>query len=367
MFLLIAFCVVFLIQSYFYLYLFRIFAFYKPENSINFCPPVSIIVCAKNEADNLRYLLADLVSQDYSKFEIVLVDDASEDDSLEIMRSLQAAPLPSNISLKIIPIRAHETKGKKFALTLGVENSSHEILLLTDGDCRTVSDQWIKSMVAGFAERNKMVLGYGAYKKKKGSFLNKLIRFETFLTAVQYFSSALAGKPYMGVGRNIAYTKQVFEMANGFEAHQHVRSGDDDLFVNQISNYATIGICDRSNAFTESKPKTTFDAWIRQKRRHITTAKHYRPYHKILLGLFYLSQIGFYALFLTALVTHAYLGIITALFLVRFIIWYLILKKSSERLNEKDLIGLGPLYEISIIFIQLYIFLRNLVFPPKYW
>lgn len=367
MFLLIAFCVVFLIQSYFYLYLFKAYAFHKPGISKNHDPPVSIIVCAKNEAENLKQLLPGLISQDYSKFEIVLVDDASEDDSLEIMKLLRKKNLPSNISIKIISIAANESKGKKFALTRGIMDSSHEIQLLTDADCRTVSSQWIRLMVSGFADGNKMVLGYGAYEKNKGSFLNKLIRFETFLTAVQYFSFALSGKPYMGVGRNIAYTKQVFARAQGFEAHLHVKSGDDDLFVNQISSFAQIGICDRADAFTISKPKTTFSGWIRQKRRHLTTASHYRPYHKIFLSLFYLSQIGFYALFLVSLVTHIHLNIVTTLFFIRFLIWYLILIKSSEKLNEKDLIGLGPLYEISIIFIQLYIFLKNIVFPPKYW
>lgn len=367
MFLLIAFCVVFLIQSYFYLYLFRGYAYHQPESTKNFCPPVSIIVCAKNEAENLKQLLPDLLSQEYSEFEIVLVDDASEDGSLEVMNSLHSKMLPSNISLKIISIGEHESKGKKFALTRGIMDAGHDILLLTDADCRTVSRHWIESMVSGLADKNQMVLGYGAYKKIKGSFLNKLIRFETFMTAVQYFSCALSGKPYMGVGRNIAYTKQVFDRANGFEAHHQVRSGDDDLFVNQISNDAKIGICDHKASFTVSEPKTSFAAWIRQKRRHITTASHYRPYHKIMLGSFYLSQFGFYTLFLIALLTQSHLNVITTLFFIRFLFWYLILAKSSERLNEKDLIGLGPLYEISIIFIQLYIFLKNIVFPPKYW
>jgi glycosyltransferase involved in cell wall biosynthesis len=367
MFLLLAFGVVFLIQSYFYLYLFRAYAFHEQGIKKNFFPPVSIVVCAKNEAENLKLLLPDLVSQDYPEFEIVLVDDASEDGSLETMKSMQEKEHPSNVSFKVVPITAKQSKGKKFALTRGITEASHEIVMLTDADCRTVSRYWITSMVSGFADENKMVLGYGAYKKIKGSFLNKLIRFETFLTAVQYFSFARAGRPYMGVGRNIAYTKQVFAGANGFEAHLNIKSGDDDLFVNQISGYAKIGICDRREAFTESKPKTTFAAWIRQKRRHITTASHYRPYHKILLGLFYLSQIGFYTLFLMALMTQTHLTIIATLFLIRLFFWYLILMKSSRRLNEKDLIGLGPVYEISIIFIQLYIFLKNIVSPPKHW
>ena len=367
MFFLITFCVVFLIQLYFYVYLFGSYVNSKQTGLNKILSAVSIIVCAKNEEKNLKSLLPSLADQNYSELEIVLVDDGSSDASLEIMRSFEKQQHLSNISIRIIPISKERSKGKKYALTQGVLASKNEVLLFTDADCKPASKDWVQQMSQGFSNDISLILGYGAYQKIAGSFLNKLIRYETLLTAVQYFSYALKGKAYMGVGRNIAYKKEVFLKADGFDRHQHIRSGDDDLFVSQIATGSNTAICDDPKSFTYSQPEKSFDHWLWQKRRHITTSNHYSNYHKFLLGLFYLSQLAFYVLTLTAILFQIHLAIVLTLFLLRIIFWYYILHKASSRLNEKDLIGLGPLYEISLIFIQLYIFLINKVSPPKHW
>jgi len=367
MFFLIVFCVVFLIQLYFYVYLFGSYVNSKQSGLNKILPPVSIIVCAKNEEKNLKSLLPSLADQNYPELEIVLVDDDSSDASLEMMRSFEKQNALSNISIRVIPIAKGHSKGKKYALTQGVLASKNEVLLFTDADCKPASDRWIQQMSQGFSNDISLILGYGAYKKITGSFLNKLIRYETLLTAVQYFSYALKGKAYMGVGRNIAYKKEVFLKADGFEKHQHIRSGDDDLFVSQVATGSNTAICDDPKSFTYSQPEKSFGNWIWQKRRHITTSNHYSYYHKFLLGLFYLSQLAFYVLTFFAIIFKIHLAVVLTLFLFRIIFWYYILHKASIRLNEKDLIRLGPLYEISLIFIQLYIFLINRVSPPKYW
>lgn len=367
MFLLITFCVVLLIQFYFYVFLFGpyVFSIHKVEKRSVL--PVSILVCAKNEEKNLRHLLPLLLDQNYPVYEIVLIDDGSSDGSLNVMNSFRKQTAGSKVSIQVISIDKNESKGKKFALSQGVIASKYEQLLFTDADCMPASKNWIQLISNNFSANISLVLGYGAYTKIKGSFLNKLIRFETLMTAVQYFSYARSGNAYMGVGRNIAYTKNIFQKANGFDTHLHVRSGDDDLFVNQVAQADNTAICDDPMSFTYSRPKVSFTSWITQKRRHITTSSHYKKYHKFCLGLFYLTQIGFYVLTIAAIVLQQYIHIILGLFLLRFVIWYIILIRSSNKLNEKDLIGFGPLYEISLIFIQLYIFLKNIISSPKNW
>ena len=119
-------------------------------------------------------------------------------------------------------------------------------------------------MSANFSNKESIVLGYGAYSKIKKSFLNKVVRFETLITAVNYFSFAKFGLPYMGVGRNLAYTKKTFFDANGFIRHIKVRSGDDDLFVNQMATPENTALCFSEGSFTESTPKTTFEDWFKQ-------------------------------------------------------------------------------------------------------
>ena len=367
MLLLIAFSLVFIVQSYFYLFLFRKYTSY--QQAINLTPAfsVSVVVCAKNEAENLKKILPSLALQDHTSFEIILIDDASTDKTLNEMLAFEKAHLNSAFKVTIIPIKKRDSNGKKTALAEGILAAQYPYVLLTDADCQPASKRWISHMSAYFSEKTAIVLGYGAYEKTNNSFLNKLIRFETLLTALQYFSYALNGKPYMGVGRNLAYKKEAFIKAGGFNEHAHIKSGDDDLFVSQIASHTNTSICDHKESFTLSKPHTHLKQWIRQKRRHITTATHYRFETKFLLSLFFFSQFSLYALLLTSLLTETFTFIIIPLFLIRLIFWYGTINKTANRLNEKDLIAFGPLYEISIIFIQLYIFLKNIISPPKHW
>lgn len=328
---------------------------------------MSVIISAKNEAANLGCLLPQLSEQEFESFEVILIDDASNDNTLATMNSFQELHKNAKFDVKVIAIDSEESNGKKAALTKGIAAARYEHILLTDADCQPNSKLWISHMTHSFSKDISIVLGYGAYEKRKSSFLNKLIRFETMLTALQYFSYAIAGKAYMGVGRNLAYEKSIFLSAGGFENHSHIRSGDDDLFISQVANSSNVAVCDHQDSFTISKAHTKFSDWIRQKRRHITTSSHYKLSTKLMLGLFYLSQFSFYALILLALITKTQLTYFIPLIILRFIVWYVAINRTSNRLKEKDLIAFGPLYEISIIFIQLYIFFKNIISPPKYW
>jgi len=360
------FIVVVFLQLFYYLILFGRFVFYKPKpkpKQINTLP-ISIIICAKNEAESLQSYLPLFSKQDYSEFELVLVNDRSSDSTLEVMEAFSK----TNNYTTIVNVRENETfwGSKKYALTLGIKAAKHNHLLLTDADCKPLSKDWIKEMSSEFQESKNIILGYGAYSKVKHSFLNKLIRFETLLTAVQYFSYALSGMPYMGVGRNLAYTKDVFFKSNGFADHMNIMSGDDDLFINQNANTNNVAICLNPKGFTKSAPETSFGEWFNQKKRHVSTSTSYKLKHKILLALFYISQILFWVFGILLLVL-AYQPIIIAS-LVGFIIIlkYCILGVSAKKLLEKDLIILLPILEVFLICFQLFIFISN-PFSIFYW
>jgi len=363
----ISFCIIILIQISFYAFLFGRFSYSKSIKGNNHSFPVSIIVCAKNEGENLKKHLPLLALQNYPDFEIVLVDDASTDDSLEIMNQFKAEYSSKNRSVQILSLANKTSKGKKEALTLGINKAKHKYLLLTDADCYPVSKNWITEMTSHFSIDKTIVLGYGAYRKIENSFLNKLIRFETLLTAIQYFSYAKTGKAYMGVGRNMAYLKEEFTKAEGFSKHKNTVSGDDDLLIGQIATAQNTAICSTKNSFTISEPETNCKDWIGQKRRHITTSFEYKIFHKFLLGLFYISQILFWLLLITLLILEINTSLTIFLGLFRLVIWYGTIIRSAYKLNENDLILLAPVYEISIIFIQLYLLISNLISPPKNW
>ncbi|WP_372753948.1 glycosyltransferase [Mariniflexile sp.] len=341
------------------------FAFLKSQSSSPKDFAVSVIICAKNEAENLKKFLPSVLNQEYPNFELVLINDASSDDTLEVIESFAA----NHSNIKIVNVKNIEAfwGNKKYALTLGIKASKHNHLLFTDADCKPVSKYWIQEMAACFSNNNSIVLGYGGYSKIKKSLLNKLIRFETLVTAIQYFSFAKAGIPYMGVGRNLAYTKEEFFKANGFINHIKVRSGDDDLFVNQVANKNNTAICFSENSFTLSTPKKTFRDWIKQKRRHISTAKYYKSIHKILLVILYCSQFLFWLFSTILLITTFKWQIVVALVALRLILYYSVIGASSKKLGEKDLILTLPILEIFLIIIQLTIFINNLISKPNHW
>ena len=360
-----AFIVVVIIQVAYYLIIFQRFAFSKPQSNTPKNISVSVIVCAKNEAENLKQFIPLIANQDYSNFEIVLVNDASTDNTLEVMEDL--ATKYSNI--KIVDVENNEAfwANKKYALTLGIKASNYDYLIFTDADCKPISKHWIKEISSSFSNQKTIVLGYGGYKKVKNSVLNKLIRFETLLTALQYFSYAKFGMPYMGVGRNLAYRKDEFFKINGFVGHMDVNSGDDDLFINNIATNDNTEICYTPNSFTKSLPKTTFNDWFRQKRRHVTTAKRYKLIHKLLLAEFYSSQILFWVIGIFLLAIKFKLFIVLPIFIVAILIKYLVIGFSAKKLNETDLILVYPFLELFLILFQFSIFIANLISKPKHW
>ncbi len=360
----IVFILVVTIQIGYYGFLFTHFSFAKKQNTSAQKKPVSVIISCKNEADTISELLVHLLAQKHPVFEIIVVDDASTDNTLVILKEF--AKQHKKIKYLSIPKTAKYSGNKKNALTLAIKIATYENLLFTDADCIPNSKNWITDMSAHFSNKKQLVLGYGAYQKT-ASWLNKLVRYETVLTAWQYFSYTKIGLPYMGVGRNIAYTKTLFNEAKGFESHRHILSGDDDLFVNQIGDKQNTNICWLQEAHTLSKPKERLTEWLHQKRRHITTANTYKPIHQFLLGLFYLSQVLFITLAILLLLTSFNSKSILVLIGVRYLFFFISFIPASTKLNEKDLIFWSPVLELFLIVLQLRIFITNLFGKPKRW
>jgi glycosyltransferase involved in cell wall biosynthesis len=353
------------IQLSYYLGVFGKFAFSKPQEITPNNIPVSVIVCAKNEEENVKKYIPLLAEQNYPDFEIVLIDDASSDETLEVFEEFEKQY--SNIRLVKVENNEAFWGNKKYALTLGIKAAKKDYLLFTDADCYPISKDWITAMTSQFTEEKTIVLGYGGYEKTERSLLNKVIRFETLLTAVQYFSWAKAGLPYMGVGRNLAYKKEEFFNVNGFIEHIQVRSGDDDLFVNQAANKINTTIAFNPESFTYSKPKKTYREWFSQKRRHVATANYYKVFDKIQLGLFYTSQLFFFLLVILLLALQFQWIAVLALVATRYTIAWIVVGFSAGKLKERDLKIWFPVVEIMLIFTQINIFITNIFSKPVHW
>jgi len=356
------FCTVVAVQVFYYLFFFIRLAFYKEKSkSISSQQPVSVVICAKDEAGNLAKNLPGILYQDYrTTHEIVVVNDNSQDDSKYVIDEYKKEF--KNLNVIELVQEAKLITGKKFPLSMGIKSSKYETLLLTDADCVPASEHWINMMQNAYDENTEIVLGYGAYIKHN-SFLNKLIRFETFHTALQYFSYALAGLPYMGVGRNLSYKKNVFNRNKGFSSINHLPSGDDDLFINQVATKENTKIVINKDAHTLSESKKTFGDWIKQKNRHYTTAKYYKPKFKFLLSLYGASFFAMYPLFIACLIFCKW-WLVLSIFGFRLLIQLFVFAKSMNKLNEKDLLPWFWLFDIWMFFYQI-LFIPALFKRPK--
>ena len=359
------FCLALLIQGWYYIKIFSRLSFYaEKKNSLVYLPPASVIICARNEDDNLIEFLPSILHQDYPVYEVVVVNDCSTDNTTDILDEFAR----KYNNLKIVTIKEDEnyTHGKKLALMIGIKGAQYEHLLLTDADCKPHGKEWVKHMMSNFAGNTEIVLGYGSYQKNKG-FLNKLIRFDTFYIALQYLSCCLVGKTYMGVGRNLAYKKSLFFNHKGFASHYHITSGDDDLFINEAASKSNSKIEIHPESITISKSKKTYKAWFHQKRRHISTAKYYKGTSKLNLGALIGSQYLFFILFVLLLTLHFHPYLILTLFSLRFITQLVIFKKSMERLGERDLLLFSPLLEIGLMIFYPLTASSNLFLKKNKW
>jgi glycosyltransferase involved in cell wall biosynthesis len=359
------FCVVTAIQVFYYLYFFRRLAFYKPAiKPTSQTHPVSVIICARDEAGNLAKNLPGSLVQEYrTTHEIIVVDDNSFDDSKYLLEEMQK----KFRQLHIVELKqeAMLISGKKFPLSMGIKAAKYEILLLTDADCVPASEHWIEKMQATYNDDTEIVLGYGAYHKLRG-LLNKIIRWETLHAALQYMSYSLAGITYMGVGRNLSYKKTIFFRHKGFSAHNHVASGDDDLFINTAATKTNTGINIDKDTFTLSEPAKTWRQWIKQKSRHHSTGKYYKPKHQFLLGLYAFSHFMFYPLLIaSAIFFNWQLALIV--FFVRFIVQQIVFLPVTKKLDEKDLYPWMLFFDIGMFFYYLFFAISLFKKPRVAW
>ena len=355
-----------LVQLCYYFIVFSRLAFYKSKYEPNAeeIKPVSIVICAKNEEYKLRRNLPLILAQEHPNFEVVVINDASDDETQIFLEDLKK----EHSNLTVVNLNSVITffTGKKFPLSIGILCAKNEWLLHTDADCVPESNQWLMQMQRNFSNSNQIVLGYSSYQKKFG-LLNKLIRFDTFYTAFQYLSFAISGMPYMGVGRNLAYRKSLFIKSKGFTSHYLVKSGDDDLFVNQNATKRTTRIEIDKSAIVTSEPKETLETWVIQKRRHLNAGGYYKFTHKFLLSLSLFSQWIFFIGFATLIYFNYNIYIVLGMFGLRLISQIIIFKRVMDKLNESDLIFFSIFFEIFFMIFNPIIYLSTLINRPSSW
>ncbi len=325
-------------------------------------PGVSVILCAHNERENLSNYLQALLTQNYPTYEVIVVDDGSEDDTRAIIERYMVQD--PRLHMTFVPYGARVLSTKKLALTLAAKAAQYEYLLLTDADCVPESNRWISEMIQPLLKEGKEIsLGFGAYFEEKGH-INRLVRFDTLFNGLHYLGAAICGHPYMGVGRNLAYRKSLFFDSGGFTHMMNNKAGDDDLFVNHVATKRNTAVVVSRDSYTWSLAKKTMKEWWQQKRRHLSVSPNYRTATKIRLAMEPLTRGLFYAAVIATIVfavvnyelkmmnpafgmAELLLSVAIGLFLLRWIFQTIILNVSARRM------GLKRFHMISVLWFDI--------------
>lgn len=322
--------------------------------------PVSILICAHDEEENLRELIPQLLQQDHPNFEVIVVNDRSNDGTYDFL--LEQTKRDDRLRMVNVDFLPNHVDAKKYGITLAVRLAKHDIVVLTDADCRPATGNWIRSMSASFEQDKQFVLGYSPYFKESG-FLNLFIRFETLFTAVQYLSFALLGKPYMGVGRNMAYRKSFFLSVKGFNDLLPVTGGDDDLFINRHATVLNTSVCAKPEALMYSKAKSTWREFFNQKVRHLSIGKKYKASDQFLLGLFMFSYLATWICGLTLAISSVELIWVISALVLRTGLMTATTYLLSKRVGQKFEVWSVPV--LDFLFVIYYLSTGPVAFATK--
>ena len=352
-----------IVQLYYILFIFQKLAFLNfQRKSVSNEIPISVIIAARNESHNLQENLQFILEQDYSNFEVIVVINNSTDDSYQVLSALKK----EYNHLEIIEFNNpdHVRQGKKLPLTLGIKAAKNEHLLLTDADCKPKSNQWIKKMARGFKEK-EIILGYGPYIKTSG-LLNSIIRFDTAWIGMNYFSFALNGFAYMGVGRNLAYTKRAYQAVDGYKSHHMLASGDDDLFIQEASKKSSLGIEIDADTHCFSPSKNTWSEWVHQKSRHFTTTPKYSFIKKLLLATYPITLVAAWFSFVSLMILSKSVFICFIMILFYTIKWW-IQGKCLIKLNERKFALFFPFWDLFYSFLSPVLYMMRKTKRNKNW
>ena len=330
----------------------------------------TIVVCLHNEAHRVDGLVQALLDQTPPPPEILLIDDGSTDATMNLLQKWQE----KYVMVNVIGL-ATGGMGKKAPLEIAIKAARFPILLCTDADCIPESKDWASTMVNDVDTKYDLKIGISLPLRGSG-LLGRLQMFESTRIAQNYIGMAESGYPYMGVGRNIAFTKSCWEHVGGFQGHLDLASGDDDLFVQDV--YAAgmrIGTEARREGQSHAVWPHTWIGWMRQMRRHLTTGTRYKPLIMSVLSVPVLADLMLYSgcalIIFSAVqkadVIHSGVWIATCILLTNALVRGLIFRAFLLRIGRPGHEAFWLISEPLMGLIRQVLALQVLIAKPKRW
>lgn len=310
--------------------------------------PVSVIVYAHGEPENLRKNLPALLTQDYPDYEVIVVNDGSDADSEDILKLFSNEY--KHLYYTYVPVDTHYLSHKKLALTMGIKAARHDILLFTEADCRPLGNKWIKTMESAYNRETEIVLGFCAYRHTEG-LLHKLIAYDNLKGGLQMLSSALARHPFTGNGRNLSYRKELFFAHKGYSKSLNLHAGADDLFINEAATDANTMVQYKADSITEMEKIEDIGIWKEMKVSRAATQRYYKGTSLAFYRMENYSSLLFIAATIATFVTGIFgnwlLSVLASLLLLlRFTTKAVVLRKAALLLQQKPLTTWMPILEI---------------------
>ncbi len=313
---------------------------------------VSVVVAARNEEYNIRRCLQALMNQRYAsdKYEIIIVDDRSTDNTARIVREMSA----HDSRIKLIQIKKFDAgiSPKKNAIEKGIGQAKGEIILTTDADCEP-GPAWINTIVNYFTPDVGLVAGFSPLvDSKRHTFLSKFVTLDSLSLAAVAAGSFGLGKPLTCNGRNLAYRKQSFKDVGGFEDIKHFISGDDDLFLHLITdktNWEVRYAMDR-RAVVPSHFTFDLNQFANQRTRHASKGRHYSAWLTLSLTGVYFFNLLLLVLFPFSIIYYQFFIWWLILFGLKSGSEFLFLYQTAKKLYQKKILLIFPLAEVVHLF-----------------
>lgn len=330
----------------------------SPAPSADEPPPLSVVVAARNEADTLPTLLDALATQTHPEHEVVIVDDASTDDTAAVVNDW-AADRPH---ATLVRIDDPSPPRKKNALARGIEAAEHDLLAFTDADCTPPPD-WLSALARSHASTDDDCVLVGYSPLRGSGLLGAFARYETLIVGIYTVAAIGWGRPYMAVGRNLSYPRSVFAAVNGFAPTDDAMSGDDDLFVQAVhrrTNAPVRPLLDKQTFVPADAPASWAD-WWRQRRRHVSAGRHYDGTVGLHLTLLHASLVLLW--FAPLFLGKTGIGLLATALLAR----HSHLGPAAETFGETDLLAVFPLWELGYALYHVTVVPLGLLWPPDRW
>jgi glycosyltransferase involved in cell wall biosynthesis len=329
----------FTVQVLFYILLYRLPYVYEKKRkekpvSDDIFPPVSIIIVSKNDGDELERNLPFILEQDYPNFEVIVVNSRSTDETDIVLKATELKY--NNFYHTYVPKSSETVHERKLALTLGIKAAKNDILLFTEAYCRPCSSQWIKEFASVFNSGKEVVLGYCKLVVDKKAAFRGFIRYDNLIHYLKFLSMTIAHKPFMGIGWNMAYRKELFVNQKGFSPILNVSEGEDNLFINTIANEKNTGVVISPESMTETSIVNRLSVWRAMKSKYLHTRQFYKNSSWRILSWETFSKYAFYAALTCAIMlgvvysNYILLGFATLLFIIRFGIQLSVVNKNAR-------------------------------------